>query len=138
MSITSDELASCDLQLVMHERLYRRGGRSMLVKDLPMIKYIEKTINGVVADEIEKGLLNEEAPKEIKLPIDELLGDTIIALLDALSLSSYILEKDIEGEFLTLQIDEKRCLNRYRVELDGWKSERDELVKEFFSNKGVY
>ena len=45
-----------------------------------MIKYIEKTINGVVADEIEKGLLNEEAPKEIKLPIDELLGDTIIAL----------------------------------------------------------
>lgn len=110
----------------------------MLVKDLPMIKYIEKTINGVVADEIEKGLLNEEAPKEIKLPIDELLGDTIIALLDVLSLSSYILEKDVEGEFLTLQIDEKRCLNRYRVELDGWKSERDELVKEFFSSKEVY
>ena len=110
----------------------------MQVKDLPMIGYIEKTINDVVADEIEKGLLNEESPKVIKLPIDELLGDTIIALLDALSLSSYILEKDIEGEFLTLQIDEKRCLNRYRVELDGWKSERDELVKEFFSNKGVY
>lgn len=110
----------------------------MLVKDLPMIKYIEKTINDVVADEIEKGLLNEEAPKEIKLPIDELLGDTIIALLDALSLSSYILEKDIEGEFLTLQIDEKRCLNEYRKQLNEWKRERDELVKEFFSNKGVY
>lgn len=103
-----------------------------------MIKYIEKTINGVVADEIEKGLLNEEAPKEIKLPIDELLGDTIIALLDVLSLSSYILEKDIEGEFLTLQIDEKRCLNEYRKQLNEWKRERDELVKEFFSNKGVY
>ena len=29
----------------------------MLVKDLPMIKYIEKTINGVVADEIEKGII---------------------------------------------------------------------------------
>lgn len=110
----------------------------MLAKDLPMIKYIEKTINGVVEDEIEKGLLNEEAPKEIKLPIDELLGDTIIALLDALSLSSYILEKDIEGGFLTLQIDEKRCLNEYRKQLNEWKRERDELVKEFFNNKGVY
>lgn len=110
----------------------------MLVKDLPMTKYIEKTINGVVADEIEKGLLNEEAPKEIKLPIDELLGDTIIALLDALSLSDYIVEKDMEGEFLTLQIDEKRCLNEYRKQLNEWKRERDELVKEFFSNKGVY
>ena len=70
----------------------------MQVKDLPMIGYIEKTINDVVADEIEKGLLSEESPKIIKLPIDELLGDTIIAFLDALSLSSYILEKDIEGE----------------------------------------
>lgn len=110
----------------------------MLVKDLPMIKYIKKTINGVVADEIEKGLLNEEAPKEIKLPIDELLGDTIIALLDVLSLSNYIVEKDVEGEFLTLQIDEKRCLNEYRKQLSEWKRERDELVKEFFSNKGVY
>ena len=66
------------------------------------------------ADEIEKGLLNEESPKIIKLPIDELLGDTIIAFLDALDLSNYILEKDIEGEFLTLQIDEKRCLNEYQ------------------------
>lgn len=110
----------------------------MLVKDLPMIKYIKKTINGVVADEIEKGLLNEEAPKEIKLPIDELLGDTIIALLDVLSLSNYIVEKDVEGEFLTLQIDEKRCLNEYRKQLSEWKRERDELVKEFFNNKGVY
>ena len=110
----------------------------MQVKDLPMIGYIEKTINDVVADEIEKGLLNEESPKVIKLPIDELLGDTIIAFLDALSLSSYILEKDIEGEFLTLQIDEKRCLSEYREQLNEWKRERDELVKEFFGNKGVY
>lgn len=110
----------------------------MQVKDLPMIGYIEKTINDVVADEIEKGLLNEESPKIIKLPIDELLGDTIIAFLDALSLSSYILEKDIEGEFLTLQIDEKRCLNEYRKQLNEWKRERDELVKEYFNNKEVY
>ena len=110
----------------------------MQVKDLPMIGYIEKTINDVVADEIEKGLLNEESPKIIKLPIDELLGDTIIALLDALSLSSYILEKDIEGEFLTLQIDEKRCLNEYRKQLNEWKRERDELAKEYFNNKEVY
>ena len=110
----------------------------MLVKDLPMIKNIEKTINGVVADEIEKGLLNEEAPKEIKLPIDELLGDTIIALLDVLSLSNYIVEKDVEGEFLTLQIDEKRCLNEYRKQLSEWKRERDELVREYFSSKEVY
>ena len=117
--------------------LYRRGGRIMQVKNLPMIGYIEKTINDVVADEIEKGLLNEESPKIIKLPIDELLGDTIIAFLDALSLSSYILEKDIEGEFLTLQIDEKRCLNEYQKQISEWKSERDGLLREYFTNKGV-
>ena len=98
-----------------------------------MIGYIEKTINDVVADEIEKGLLSEESPKVIKLPIDELLGDTIIAL----SLSSYILEKDIEGEFLTLQIDEKRCLNEYQKQISEWKSERDGLLREYFTNKGV-
>lgn len=109
----------------------------MRVKDLPMIQYVEKTINNVVADEIEKGLLSEEAPKVIKLPIDELLGDTIIAILDALSLSNYILEKDVEGEFLTLQIDEKRCLNEYQKQLTEWKRERDELVREYFSSKGV-
>ena len=121
----------------MRKCLYRRGGRIMQVKDLPMIGYIEKTINDVVADEIEKGLLNEESPKVIKLPINELLGDTIIAFLDVLSLSSYILEKDIEGEFLTLQIDEKRCLNEYQKQISEWKSERDELVREYFTNKGV-
>ena len=87
---------------------------------------------------LKKGLLNEEAPKEIKLPIDELLGDTIIALLDVLSLSNYIVEKDVEGEFLTLQIDEKRCLNEYRKQLSEWKRERDELVREYFSSKEVY
>ena len=102
-----------------------------------MTKYVEKTINNAVADEIEKGLLNEEAPKAIKLPIDELLGDTIIALLDALNLSNYILEKDIEGEFLTLQIDEKRCLNEYQKQISEWKSERDGLLREYFTNKGV-
>lgn len=110
----------------------------MQAKDLPMIGYIEKTINDVVADEIEKGLLNEESPKVIKLPIDELLGDTIIAFLDVLSLSSYILEKDVEGEFLTLYIDEKRCLNEYQKQLTEWKSERSELVNRYFNDKGVY
>ena len=110
----------------------------MQVKDLPMIGYIEKTINDVVADEIEKGLLNEESPKVIKLPIDELLGDTIIAFLDVLSLSSYILEKDVEGEFLTLYIDEKRCLNEYQKQLTESKSERSELVNRYFNDKGVY
>ena len=39
----------------------------MKVKDLPMINYIERTINEVVIDEIEKGLLDEKAPKIIKL-----------------------------------------------------------------------
>ena len=110
----------------------------MQVKDLPMIGYIEKTINDVVADEIEKGLLSEESPKVIKLPIDELLGDTIIAFLDVLSLSSYILEKDVDGEFLTLYIDEKRCLNEYQKQLTEWKSERSELVNRYFNDKGVY
>ena len=110
----------------------------MQVKDLPMIGYIEKTINDVVADEIEKGLLNEESPKIIKLPIDELLGDTIIAFLDALSLSSYILEKDIEGEFLTLQIDEKRCLNEYQKQDEEWENERNALNKQFLESRGVF
>jgi hypothetical protein len=110
----------------------------MQVKDLPMIGYIEKTINDVVADEIEKGLLSEESPKVIKLPIDELLGDTIIAFLDVISLSSYILEKDVEGEFLTLYIDEKRCLNEYQKQLTEWESERSELVNRYFNDKGVY
>ena len=109
----------------------------MKVKDLPMINYVERTINEIVIDEVEKGLLNEEVPKTIKLPVDDLLGDTIIAFLDALDLSNYILEKDIEGEFLTLQIDEKRCLNEYQKQISEWKSERDELVREYFANKGV-
>ena len=82
--------------------------------------------------------MSEESPKVIKLPIDELLGDTIIAFLDALSLSNYILEKDIEGEFLTLQIDEKRCLNEYQKQISEWKAERDELEREYFTNKGLY
>ena len=110
----------------------------MRVKDLPMTKYVEKTINNAVADEIEKGLLNEESPKIIKLPIDELLGDTIIAFLDALSLSSYILEKDIEGEFLTLQIDEKRCLNEYQKQDEEWENERNALNKQFLESRGVF
>ena len=110
----------------------------MQVKDLPMIGYIEKTINDVVADEIEKGLLNEESPKVIKLPIDELLGDTIIAFLDVLSLSNYILEKDVEGEFLTLQIDEKRCLNEYQKQDEEWENERNALNKQFLESRGVF
>ena len=110
----------------------------MKVKDLPMINYVERTINEIVIDEVEKGLLNEEVPKTIKLPVDDLLGDTIIAFLDALDLSNYILEKDIEGEFLTLQIDEKRCLNEYQKQDEEWKSEKDALNEYFFKSKGVF
>ena len=110
----------------------------MKVKDLPMINYIERTINTAVTDEIEKGLLDEKAPKTIKLPVDDLLGDTIIAFLDVLSLSNYILEKDIEGEFLTLQIDEKRCLNEYQKQDEEWKSEKDALNEYFFKSRGVF
>ena len=110
----------------------------MKVKDLPMINYVERTINEIVIDEVEKGLLNEEVPKTIKLPVGDLLGDTIIAFLDALDLSNYILEKDIEGEFLTLQIDEKRCLNEYQKQDEEWKSEKDALNEYFFKSKGVF
>ena len=110
----------------------------MKVKDLPMINYIERTINAAVMDEIEKGLLDEKAPKTIKLPVDDLLGDAIIAFLDVLSLSNYILEKDIEGAFLTLQIDEKRCLNEYQKKEEEWKSEKDTLNKYFFESRGVF
>ena len=110
----------------------------MKVKDLPMINYIERTINTAVMDEIEKGSLDEKAPKTIKLPVDDLLGDAIIAFLDVLSLSNYILEKDIEGEFLTLQIDEKRCLNEYQKQDKEWKSEKDALNEYFFESRGVF
>ena len=110
----------------------------MKVKDLPMINYIERTINTAVMDEIEKGLLDEKAPKTIKLPIDDLLGDTIIAFLDVLNLSNYILEKDIEGEFLTLQIDEKRCLNEYQKQDEEWENERNALNKQFLESRGVF
>ena len=103
-----------------------------------MINYVERTINEIVIDEVEKGLLNEEVPKIIKLPVDDLLGDTIIAFLDALDLSNYILEKDIEGEFLTLQIDEKRCLNEYQKQDKEWKSEKDALNEYFFKSRGVF
>ena len=58
------------------------------VKDLPMINYVERTINEIVTEEVEKGLLDEKAPKIIKLPVDDLLGDTIIAFLDVLDLSN--------------------------------------------------
>ena len=110
----------------------------MKVKDLPMINYIERTINTAVMDEIEKGLLDEKAPKTIKLPVDDLLGDTIIAFLDVLDLSNYILEKDIEGEFLTLQIDEKRCLNEYQKQSEEWEDERNSLNKHFLESRGVF
>ena len=110
----------------------------MKVKDLPMINYIERTINTAVMDEIEKGLLDEKAPKIIRLPVDDLLGDTIIAFLDVLDLSSYILEKDIEGEFLTLQIDEKRCLNEYQKQSEEWEDERNSLNKHFLESRGVF
>ena len=103
-----------------------------------MINYIERTINEVVIDEIEKGLLDEKAPKIIKLPVDDLLGDTIIAFLDVLDLSNYILEKDIEGEFLTLQIDEKRCLNEYQKQSEEWEDERNSLNKHFLESRGVF
>ena len=103
-----------------------------------MINYIERTINEAVTEEIEKGLLDEKAPKTIKLPIDDLLGDTIIAFLDVLSLSDYILEKDIEGEFLTLQIDEKRCLNEYQKQDEEWENERNALKKQFLESRGVF
>ena len=103
-----------------------------------MINYIERTINTAVTDEIEKGLLDEKAPKTIKLPVDDLLGDTIIAFLDVLDLSNYILEKDVEGEFLTLQINEKRCLNEYQKQEEEWKNEKDVLNEYFFESRGVF
>ena len=110
----------------------------MKVKDLPMINYVERTINEIVTEEVEKGLLDEKAPKIIRLPVDDLLGDTIIAFLDVLDLSNYILEKDIEGEFLTLQIDEKRCLNEYQKQSEEWEDERNTLNKQFLESRGVF
>ena len=43
---------------------------------------IERVINETVMDEVERGLINDQAPETIKLPIDDLLGDLIIAILD--------------------------------------------------------
>ena len=63
---------------------------------------IERVINETVMDEVERGLINDQAPETIKLPVDDLLGDLISAILDDLRLPKYIVEKDVEGDKITL------------------------------------
>ena len=90
---------------------------------------IERVINETVMDEVERGLINDQAPETIKLPIDDLLGDLIIAILDDLRLPKYIVEKDVEGDKITLQIDSKRVSDIYRDLNTNWKAEA-EVIKQ--------
>lgn len=99
---------------------------------------IERVINETVMDEVERGLINDQAPETIKLPIDDLLGDLIIAILDDLRLPKYIVEKDVEDDKITLQIDSKRVSDIYRDLNTNWKAETEVIKQQYFKDKGVY
>lgn len=99
---------------------------------------IERVINETVMDEVGRGLINDQAPETIKLPIDDLLGDLIIAILDDLRLPKYIVEKDVEGDKITLQIDSKRVSDIYRDLNANWKAEAEIIKQQYFDDKGVY
>ena len=99
---------------------------------------IERVINETVMDEVERGLINDQAPETIKLPIDDLLGDLIIAILDDLRLPKYIVEKDVEDDKITLQIDSKRVSDIYRDLNANWKAEAEVIKQQYFKDKGVY
>ena len=99
---------------------------------------IERVINETVMDEVERGLINDQAPETIKLPVDDLLGDLIIAILDDLRLPKYIVEKDVEDDKITLQIDSKRVSDIYRDLNTNWKAEAEIIKQQYFDDKGVY
>ena len=99
---------------------------------------IERVINETVMDEVERGLINDQAPETIKLPVDDLLGDLIIAILDDLRLPKYIVEKDVDGDKITLQIDSKRVSDIYRDLNTNWKAEAEVIKQQYFDDKGVY
>lgn len=99
---------------------------------------IERVINETVMDEVERGLINDQAPETIKLPVDDLLGDLIIAILDDLRLPKYIVEKDVEDDKITLQIDSKRVSDIYRDLNANWKVETEIIKQQYFNDKGVY
>ena len=99
---------------------------------------IERVINETVMDEVERGLINDQAPETIKLPVDDLLGDLIIAILDDLRLPKYIVEKDVEDDKITLQIDSKRVSDIYRDLNANWKVETEVIKQQYFNDKGVY
>ena len=99
---------------------------------------IERVINETVMDEVERGFINDQAPETIKLPIDDLLGDLIIAILDDLRLPKYIVEKDVEDDKITLQIDSKCVSDAYDDLKANWRVEADVIKQQYFKDKGVY
>ena len=99
---------------------------------------IERVINETVMDEVERGLINDQAPETIKLPIDDLLGDLIIAILDDLRLPKYIVDKYVEDDKITLQLDSKRVSDIYRDLHTNWKVEAEVIKQQYFNDKGVY
>lgn len=99
---------------------------------------IERVINETVMDEVERGFINDQAPETIKLPIDDLLGDLIIAILDDLRLPKYIVEKDVEDDKITLQIDSKCVSDAYNDLKANWRVEADVIKQQYFKDKGVY
>lgn len=99
---------------------------------------IERVINETVMDEVERGFINDQAPETIKLPIDDLLGDLIIAILDDLRLPKYVVEKDVEDDKITLQIDSKCVSDAYNDLKANWRVEADVIKQQYFKDKGVY
>ena len=99
---------------------------------------IERVINETVMDEVERGLINDQSTETIKLTIDDLLGDLIIAILDDLRLPKYIVEKDVEGDKITLQIDSKCVSDAYNDLKANWRVEADVIKQQYFKDKGVY
>ena len=99
---------------------------------------IERVINETVMDEVGRGLINDQAPETIKLPVDDLLGDLIIAILDDLRLPKYVVEKDVEDDKITLQIDSKRDSDIHRDLNANWKAETEVIKQQYFNDKGVY
>ena len=99
---------------------------------------IERVINEAVMDEVERGLITDQAPEVIELPIDDLLGDLIIAILDDLRLPEYIIEKDVDGDKITFKIDSKCVSDTYSDLKANWKTETEVIKQQYFKDKGVY
>ena len=126
------------LQLALHKCIHRGGGVMNIRHLLMDLNRIERVINETVMDEVERGLITDQAPNVIELPIDDLLGDLIIAILDDLRLPKYIIEKDVDGDKITFKIDSKCVSDTYSDLKANWETETEVIKQQYFKDKGVY